>query len=141
MHWDLFDCTEEANYIQVALIHKIELCTLILQSGLDYAQQLQSFVPLLCDGLNGKAGQLVSLNGQDIGGQAAIKHDVATLGALQENILFRCTWHTPSQLPCWGLQHALRCISCVNQAIQINAWEDHAPFLCAADEGHLVPEQ
>jgi hypothetical protein len=61
------------------------------QSGLDYAQQLQSFVPLLCDSLPGTSGHLVSLRGQESCKAATPDLAVACLGALQEYILFRCT--------------------------------------------------
>lgn len=61
------------------------------QSGLDYAQQLQSFVPLLCDSLPGTSRHLVSLRGQESSKAATADLAVACLGALQEYILFRCT--------------------------------------------------
>lgn len=60
-----------------------------VQNGLDYAQPLQTFVPLLCDSLFGNLGHLVSLKSQDANKQASADLTVASLDALREYILLR----------------------------------------------------
>ena len=74
------------NPVGTNLLAMLKPC---VQAGLDYSQHLQIFVPLLCEGLPGASGHLVSLRGQEFSAQSA-DLTVASLGALREYILFRC---------------------------------------------------
>ncbi len=70
--------------------HLLAMLKPCVQAGLDYSQHLQIFVPMLCEGLPGASGHLVSLRGQEFSAQSSADLTVASLGALREYILFRC---------------------------------------------------
>lgn len=65
------------------------------QTGLDYAQPLQTFVRLLCENLpRDNCTPFASLKGQGSAKEASSNLTVASLAALQEYIPFRCACYT-----------------------------------------------
>lgn len=71
------------------------------QAGLDYAQPLQTFVPLLCENLpQDNCAPFASLKGQESAKEASSNLTVASLAALQEYIPFRCIWTSLATIRC-----------------------------------------